>query len=85
MIRVPKTHRSLALTLGLFVSLVGCDAGKHRLKVDREVYQILQQKQVAALNRKTPFTIERLPDRLRGRLLKSGLRDPVSLRLWTLS
>jgi outer membrane protein TolC len=50
--------------------LVGCQsAGKHRQKADQAAARIIEQKQMEALGRVEPFTIERPADALRRRLL----------------
>jgi len=59
-----------SLGLGvLLLGLTGCTPEKHRAKADRQVYQIVREKQQEALRTARPFTISRPSATLRKRLL----------------
>lgn len=62
----------------LFTCLAGCKTDKYHAKADKQVYQIIREKQKAALNAESPFTIDRPSETLRERLLKSDQRDLLS-------
>ena len=66
---ISRRLRFVVPVIWIFV-LVGChSAGKHRQQVDQVAARIIEQKQLEALGRIEPFTIERPADTLRRRLL----------------
>lgn len=65
----------LACYMGLFGILAGCSAERYRLEADREVHQIIQEKQEATLPSARPFTIDSPPETLRARLLEGNGAD----------
>jgi hypothetical protein len=69
--RLPVFHKLKRLMLiGLIAALTGCQNPKaYRREADQVALDIIQAKQVSALNSTEPFTIERPRDRLRRRLI----------------
>ena len=59
------------LCVGLVITTIGCNTAKYRAKADKEVYGILENKRMLALNRSRPFTVERKKENLRRRILRS--------------
>lgn len=60
-----------SLSLGLcLIYLVGCSPKDYRLRADKEVEEVIEQKQLQSQGRTEPFTIETPADTLRRRLLK---------------
>jgi len=69
--RLPIFHASNMLVLvGLLAALAGCQSPEaYRREADRVALEIIHEKQISALKRTEPFSIERPSDRLRRRLI----------------
>ena len=65
-IGIPQT----LLAMVCIIIISGCySAGKHRKQIEGAAAKIIKEKQIAALNREEPFTIENPAETLRRRLL----------------
>lgn len=65
-----KTFYRIGVILGGFLLLTGCStAGKHRETIDKTAYQIIEQKQIEALGKAEPISVEPPADTLRRRLM----------------
>ena len=63
------SFRNLSLFLAIFLLLAGCSATRYRQQTDERAGEIVAAKQVEALQREEPFSIDTPADILRHRLL----------------
>ncbi|MBN2325967.1 MAG: TolC family protein [Candidatus Omnitrophica bacterium] len=65
-----RNYNCLIVIATGFIFLLGCStAGQHREKIDQTAYKIIEQKQMEAIGKTEPFSIESPQDTLRRRLM----------------